>query len=119
MNRKTRKTKKTRGALEINQRFFSVKRKNRWLFYRLSSCAYQPVWKSEGACLCHYYRTRIKQAKTFFNTLFPAALRCFVCAWFENAPINQVRWQWMDYLPLFLYKIRCNIEVSYYEQKKF
>ncbi len=25
----------------------------------------------------------------------------------------------MEYLPLFLYKIRWNIEVSYYEQKKF
>ncbi len=56
--------------------------------------------------------------RLFCSTLFPADLR-FACAWFEDAPINQVGWQWMEYLPLFLYKIRWNIEVSYYEQKKF
>ena len=56
--------------------------------------------------------------RLFLSTIFPENLR-FACAWFEDAPINQTGWQWMDYLPFFLYKIRWNIEVSYYEQKSF
>lgn len=59
-----------------------------------------------------------RSRRLFLSTLFPTDLR-FACAWFQDAPINQVGWQWMPYLPLFLYKLRWNIEVSYYEQKKF
>ena len=41
------------------------------------------------------------------------------CAWQEKAPLNQTGSDWMQYIPLFLYAFRWNIEVSYYEQKTF
>lgn len=56
--------------------------------------------------------------RLFLSTISPAELP-LACAWFEHAPINQTGWKWMEYVPLFLYKIRWNIEVSYYEQKSF
>ena len=56
--------------------------------------------------------------RLFFSTVFPTQLQ-FFCAWQEKAPLNQTRSAWMDYIPLFLYAFRWNIEVGYYEQKTF
>lgn len=56
--------------------------------------------------------------RLFLSTIFPEDLHP-ACAWFEDAPINQTGWNWKEYAPLFLYKIRWSIEVSYYEQKSF
>ena len=41
------------------------------------------------------------------------------CAWYAHASLNQTDWWRMQYIPLFLYCLRWNIEVSYYEQKTF
>ena len=54
----------------------------------------------------------------FFSTIFPEQLEIF-CAWHEKAPLNQTGSDWMQYIPLFLYSFRWNIEVSYYKQKTF
>ena len=56
--------------------------------------------------------------RLFFSTVFPERLQIF-CAWQEKAPLNQTGSSWMQYIPLFLYSFRWNIEVSYYEQKSF
>ena len=56
--------------------------------------------------------------RLFFSTIFPEQLQIF-CAWQEKAPLNLTGSIWMQYIPLFLYSFRWNIEVSYYEQKKF
>ena len=56
--------------------------------------------------------------RLFFSTVFPTQLQ-FFCAWQEKAPLNQTGSAWMDYIPLFLYAFRWNIEVGYYEQKTF
>lgn len=56
--------------------------------------------------------------RLFFSTVFPSQLQIF-CAWQEKAPLNQTGSSWMQYIPLFLYSFRWNIEVSYYEQKSF
>ncbi len=56
--------------------------------------------------------------RLFFSTVFPGQLHVF-CAWQEKAPLNQTESIWMQYIPLFLYAFRWNIEVSYYEQKTF
>lgn len=56
--------------------------------------------------------------RLFFSTIFPEQLQIF-CAWQEKAPLNQTGSCWMQYMPLFLYNFRWNIEVSYYEQKTF
>ena len=54
--------------------------------------------------------------RLFFSTVFPEQLQIF-CAWQEKAPLNLTGSMWMQYIPLFLYSFRWNIEVSYYEQK--
>ena len=56
--------------------------------------------------------------RLFLSTITPATLSLF-CAWQEVEPLNQTGRDWMMYVPLFLYRFRWNIEVSYYEQKKF
>ncbi len=56
--------------------------------------------------------------RLFFSTIFPTQLQIF-CAWQEKAPLNCTGSSWMQYIPLFLYPFRWNIEVSYYEQKTF
>ena len=56
--------------------------------------------------------------RLFFSTIFPTQLQIF-CAWQEKAPLNCTGSSWMQYIPLFLYSFRWNIEVSYYEQKTF
>ncbi len=56
--------------------------------------------------------------RLFFSTIFPAQLQIF-CAWQEKSPLNRTGSDWMQYIPLFLYSFRWNIEVSYYEQKTF
>ena len=56
--------------------------------------------------------------RLFSSTVFPTQLQIF-CAWQEKAPLNQAGSSWMDYIPLFLYSFRWNIEVSYYGQKTF
>ena len=54
--------------------------------------------------------------RLFFSTNFPAQLQIF-CAWQEKSPLNRTESDWMQYIPLFLYSFRWNIEVGYYEQK--
>ena len=56
--------------------------------------------------------------RLFFSTIFPKQLQIF-CAWQEKAPLNQTGSDHMQYIPLFCYSFRWNIEVSYYEQKTF
>ena len=56
--------------------------------------------------------------RLFFCTVVPARIR-ISCAWYEKALLNQTGCEWMQYIPLFLYSVRWNIEVSYYEQKTF
>ena len=56
--------------------------------------------------------------RLFFSTIFPEQISMF-CAWQEKAPLNQTGSDRMQYIPLFLYGFRWNIEVSYYEQKTF
>lgn len=56
--------------------------------------------------------------RLFFSTIFPEQLHIF-CAWQEKAPLNATGSTQMQYIPLFLYAFRWNIEVSYYEQKTF
>lgn len=56
--------------------------------------------------------------RLFFSTIFPEQLQIF-CAWQEKAPLNQTGSDHMQYIPLFCYSFRWNIEVSYYEQKTF
>ena len=56
--------------------------------------------------------------RLFFSTIFPDQLEIF-CAWQEKSPLNQTGSDWMQYIPLFFYSFRWNIEVSYYEQKTF
>ena len=56
--------------------------------------------------------------RLFFSTIFPEQLQIF-CAWQEKSPLNQTGSAWMQFIPLFLYSFRWNIEVSYYEQKTF
>ena len=59
-----------------------------------------------------------KTRRLFFSTVFPSQLQ-FFCAWQEKAPLNQTGSSQMQYIPLFLYWFRWNIEVSCYEQKSF
>lgn len=56
--------------------------------------------------------------RLFFSTIFPEDLQIF-CAWQETSPLNQTGSDRMQYIPLFLYAFRWNIEISYYEQKTF
>ena len=56
--------------------------------------------------------------RLFFSTIFSEQLQIF-CAWQEKAPLNQTGSEWFQYIPLFLYSCRWNIEISYYEQKTF
>lgn len=56
--------------------------------------------------------------RLFLSTISATDLR-ISCAWQEKAPLNQTGLAWMNYVPLFLYSFRWNIEVSYYEQKTF
>ena len=56
--------------------------------------------------------------RLFFSTIFPEQLQIF-CAWQEKSPLNQTGSDRMQFIPLFLYTFRWNIEVSYYEQKTF
>ena len=41
------------------------------------------------------------------------------CAKMENTQLNQCDGSWKEYIPLFFYSFRWQIEVSYYEQKTF
>lgn len=72
--------------------------------------------------MIHAYMTySLREGSTrrlFFSTISPACI-IFAYAWYENVPLNQTRSAWSQYVPLFLYKIRWNIETSYYEQKTF
>ena len=56
--------------------------------------------------------------RLFISTVKASDLR-ISCAWQEKSPLNQTGLDWMNYVPLFLYIFRWNIEVSYYEQKTF
>ena len=72
-------------------------------------------------CVYAYVTAGSKTAKTrrlFFSTIAPESIR-MACAWQEKAPLNRTGREWMQYVPLFLYSFRWNIEVSYYEQKNF
>ena len=68
-----------------------------------------------------YVTSTVKEGgakRLFFSTVSPEQLDIF-CAWQEKVPLNQIGSDWMQYIPLFLYSFRWNIEVSYYEQKTF
>lgn len=56
--------------------------------------------------------------RLFFSTVFPTQLSIF-CAWQEDDMLCKTESSWMQYIPLFFYRFRWNIEVSYYEQKTF
>lgn len=56
--------------------------------------------------------------RLFFSSVSPAQLSIF-CAWQEDGMLRNTGSGWMQYIPLFLYRFRWNIEVSYYEQKTF
>ena len=56
--------------------------------------------------------------RLFFCTVAPGSIR-ISCAWYEKEPLNQTGWEWMQYVPMFLYLARWKIEVGYYEQKTF
>ena len=56
--------------------------------------------------------------RLFLSTVSPAQLSIF-CAWQEDEMLHNTGSSWMLYIPLFLYRFRWNIEVSYYEQKTF
>lgn len=56
--------------------------------------------------------------RLFLSTAMPTDLS-FFCAWYAHAPMNQTGSDRMQYIPLFLYRLRWKIEVSYYEQKTF
>ncbi len=56
--------------------------------------------------------------RLFFSTIFPEQMQIF-CAWQEKSPLNQTGSWRMQFIPLLCYYFRCNIEVSYYEQKAF
>lgn len=70
----------------------------------------------------HAYVTAVNKTtetrRLFFSTIAPEAIH-MACAWQEKAPLNQTSREWMQYVPLFVYSFRWNIEVSYYEQKNF
>ena len=68
-----------------------------------------------------YVTTAVKGTgvrRLFFSTIFPEQLQIF-CAWQEKAPLNQTGSAWSQYILLFLYSCRWNIEISYYERKTF
>ena len=72
-------------------------------------------------CVHAYVTAGSKTTETrrlFFSTIAPEDIR-MACAWQEKAPLNQTGNNWMQYILLFLYAFRWNIEVSYYEQKTF
>lgn len=77
------------------------------IFGKRQVLAYVTSAGKEGCC-----------RRLFFSTIFPTQLQLF-CAWQEKAPLNRTGSSWMQYIPLFLYSFRWNIEVSYYEQKTF
>ncbi len=56
--------------------------------------------------------------RLFFSTIHPAKLHIF-CAWYEDEMLRGTGSSWMQYIPMFLYRSRWNIEISYYEQKTF
>lgn len=56
--------------------------------------------------------------RLFFSTIFPHQIQMY-CAWQEKAPLNQAGSSQMPYSPMLCCYLRCNIEVSYYEQKAF
>lgn len=56
--------------------------------------------------------------RLFFSTIKPHELEIF-CAYQKKAPLNQSGSTYMQYIPLFLYSFRWQIETSYYEQKTF
>lgn len=74
-----------------------------------------------GRAVLAYVTSAVREGgsrRLFFSTVSPEQLQIF-CAWQEKAPLNQTGSEWMQYIPLFLYNFRWNIEVSYYEQKTF
>ena len=74
----------------------------------------QPVFLCVDDTMVSKFGTK----RLFFSTVFPENLQIF-CAWQEKAPLNQTGSDRMQYIPLFLYSFRWNIETSYYEQKTF
>ena len=56
--------------------------------------------------------------RLFFSTVSPTQLSIF-CAWQADEMLHNTGSSRMQYIPLFLYRFRWNIEVSYYEQKTF
>ena len=77
------------------------------LFGRREVLAYVTSSEKEGSA-----------RRLFFSTVFPEELQ-ISCAVQEKELLNHTGGEWMEYIPLFLYSFRWNIEISYYEQKTF
>ncbi len=92
---------------KIGDYFIGFRRVLTNIFGQREVTAYVTASKKEGG-----------SKRLFFSTVFPEQLQVF-CAWQEKAPLNQTGSDWMQYIPMFLYSFRWNIEVSYYEQKTF
>jgi len=68
-----------------------------------------------------YVTSREKEGgsrRLFFSTVHPEKLHIF-CAWYGDEVLHKTGSGWMQYIPLFLYRFRWNIEISCYEQKTF
>ena len=59
-----------------------------------------------------------KSKRLFFSTVFPEELQDF-CVYPPKVSSDPEEENWSEYMPLFWYSLRWNIEVSYYEQKTF
>lgn len=58
-------------------------------------------------------------SKRLFLSTVETTKMSMPCAWQEKSPLNECGSSKMDYIPLFWYAMRWNIEVSYYEHKTF
>lgn len=97
----------TLSAEKIGEYFVGVRRALTNFFSNREVLAYViPSERSSG------------NRRLFFSTVFQTHLNMF-CAWQENEMLHNTGSSWMQYIPLFLYRFRWNIEVSYYEQKTF
>lgn len=56
--------------------------------------------------------------RLFFSTISSERLQSF-CIRQETSPSSQTVNDYIQYIPLYLYSFRWNIEISYYEQKTF
>lgn len=85
------------------------------LLYRVPAGRDKPVRGQASHGLCDSNKEGWRGC-LFLSTIMPTELS-FSCAWYAHTPLNQTDWSRMQYIPLFLYRLRWNIKVSYYDQK--